>query len=385
MQTQPNTTIKSVEIQNYFSLANVALTGLSRTKEVYFLGENGDGKTILLQGILLAFLKYKIQNETSKEAVGRILEYLEENPDLAIKATDSNGFEYGDNENHLKNIYAYGSNRNRSNASKYAEKEGYLTLFYDDKTLLSPIEWLKDVRLEEIDGNATFTLKQAIALLEDLLDKNVKISLTGKKVTFKDIRFTERETEGLRFEQLSDGYKSVMTWVADLVARMAENQPKAKRIEDFKGIVLVDEVGLHLHSKWEAGLVQKLRKWFPKVQFFFSTHSPIMILNADKSAVFYRLYKEEGVTKISDKFYCKDFSDLRLNSLVTSPLFDLEDASMRSFDPETDDSDTSEDFMTSRIRKLVREKMANLKAENKVVLSVDFLDDLIKSAMEQID
>jgi hypothetical protein len=221
--------------------------------------------------------------------------------------------------------------------------------------------------------------------LEDLLDKNVKINLTGKTVTFKDIRFTERETEGLRFEQLSDGYKSVMTWVADLVARMAENQPEAKQIEDFQGIVLVDEVGLHLHPRWEADLVRKLRKWFPKVQFFFSTHSPIMILNADRNAVFYRLYKEEGVTKISGKFYCKDFSDLRLNSLVTSPLFGLDNASMESFDPEIDELDTSEDFMTNRIRKIVKEKVAALRAENKVVLSVNFLDDLIKSAMEQID
>ncbi len=380
MQTPPNTTIKSVHIQNYFSIEDIASTGLSRTKEVYFLGENGDGKTILLQGVLLAFLKHKIQNETSKEAVGRILEYLDTNPNLAIKATDSNGLEYGDHENYLKNIYAYGTHRNRSNASKYAETEGYLTLFHEDKTLLSPTEWLKDVRLEEMDGKATFTSKQAIALLEDLLDENVKISLTGKNVHFKDIRFTERETEGLRFEQLSDGYKSVMTWVADLVARMAENQPEAKGIEDFQGIVLVDEVGLHLHPKWEAGLVRKLRRWFPKVQFFFSTHSPIMILNADKNAVFYRLYKEDGITKISQKFYCKDFSDLRLNSLVTSPLFDLEDATMRSFDPETDDFDTSEDFMTSRIKKLVQEKVRALKAENKVVLSVDFLDDLINSA-----
>lgn len=386
MELQTNTCIKSVEIHNYFSLANIALTGLSRTKEIYFLGENGDGKTILLQGILLAFLKHKIQNETSKEAVGRILAYFEENPALVLAGKDNNNLAYGQSENYLKNIYAYGSHRHRSDTGKYKkETEGYLTLFHDDKTLLSPIEWLKDVRLEEIDGKTQFTLKQAITLLEDLLDGNVKINLSGKEVKFKDIRFTERATENLQFKQLSDGYKSVMTWVADLVARMAENQPEAKQIQDFQGVVLVDEIGLHLHPKWEAKLVKKLRSWFPKVQFFFTTHSPVVILNADKNAVFYRLYKEEGVTKISEKFNCKDFSDLRLNSLVTSPLFDLKDASMRSFTPETDEFDTSENFMTNRIKKIVREKMDNLAAENKVVLSPHFLDSLIESAMEQID
>jgi predicted ATPase len=375
--------LKSLSVQNYFSLKDIQIEGLSRTKEIYFLGENGDGKTLLLQAIVLAFLRRHIEKEADKGDVGSILQNIDDNINLSIRAEDSNSVKYGKTKAILKNIYAYGTNRRSNTDTEKYDKEGYLTLFHEEKSLISPVTWLKDIQLK---GNkSVISLDEAKKMLSNLLDGDVEIETDLEEVRFKDIRFTERETQGLRFEQLSDGYKSMMTWAADLVARMAENQPEARSTKDFRGIVLVDEVGLHLHPKWEAGLVRKLRKWFPKVQFFFSTHSPIMILNADKNAVFYRLYKEEGVTKISQKFYCKDFSDLRLNSLVTSPLFDLEDASMRSFDPETDDLDTSEDFMTSRIKKLVRKKMANLKAENKVVLSVDFLDDLIKSAMEQID
>jgi predicted ATPase len=375
--------LKSLSVQNYFSLKDIQIEGLSRTKEIYFLGENGDGKTLLLQAIVLAFLRRHIEKEADKGDVGSILQNIDDNINLSIRAEDSNSVKYGKTKAILKNIYAYGTNRRSNTDTEKYDKEGYLTLFHEEKSLISPVTWLKDIQLK---GNkSVISLDEAKKMLSNLLDGDVEIETDLEEVRFKDIRFTERETQGLRFEQLSDGYKSMMTWAADLVARMAENQPEARSTKDFRGIVLVDEVGLHLHPKWEAGLVRKLRKWFPKVQFFFSTHSPIMILNADKNAVFYRLYKKEGVTKISQKFYCKDFSDLRLNSLVTSPLFDLEDASMRSFDPETDDLDTSEDFMTSRIKKLVRKKMANLKAENKVVLSVDFLDDLIKSAMEQID
>jgi predicted ATP-binding protein involved in virulence len=310
-----------------------------------------------------------------------LLEYIDENPHLELYAKDSADKNYGKpQQNSFPYIYAYGANRTRSNAAEYAEKLGFLTLFHDDKSLLSPTEWLKDVKLNE--GTSQLLLSDAQKLLEDLLDGQVKIQLNGSKVYFKDIRFEERQTAGLRFEQLSDGYKSVMTWVADLVARMAEQQPHVGRIQDFEGIVLVDEIGLHLHPKWEAGIVQKLRKWFPKVQFFFTTHSPIVLLKASKEAVFYRLYKENGVTKISQKFKCKDFSDLRLNSLVTSPLFELENAKMRSFDKKTDELDTNEDFLMYRIRKKVRERVEILKQEQKVVLSTEVLDRIINEALE---
>jgi predicted ATP-binding protein involved in virulence len=375
--------LKKLNVRGYFGLEDIEIEGLSRTKEIYFLGENGDGKTLLLQSIVLAFLSQYIKNEADKGDVGEILQNIADNKNLFIAAEDDKRNHYGNTKAILKNVYAYGTNRQSNTDTENYDKEGYLTLFPTERSLLSPVTWLKDIQLK--GEKSVIKLEAAKKMLSDLLDEDVEIETDLGKIHFKDVRFTERGTVGLHFEQLSDGYKSVMTWTADLVARMAKNQPEAKQTKDFKGIVLVDEIGLHLHPRWEAGLVKKLRKWFPKIQFFFTTHSPIMILNADKNAVFYRLYKEEGVTKISGKFYCKDFSDLRLNSLVTSPLFGLDDASMESFDPEIDELDTSENFMTNRIRKIVKEKVAALKAENRTVLSVDFLDDLIKSAMEQID
>ena len=347
------------------------------------MGENGDGKTILLQAILLALKKLYIKNVSNKANVGRILQYIADNPGLNIQATTTDKKKYlCEPEKALfVNIYAYGYHRNRSNASQYVDQEGYLTLFYDNKELLSPIEWLKDVKLDE--GRSFVTFDLAKQLLQDLLDNHVEIEMHGSEVHFIDIRFTEKNTPQLKFEQFSDGYKSVMTWVVDLVARLLKVQPHASKTQDFIGIVLVDEIGLHLHPKWEMNIVQKLRNWFPKIQFFFTTHSPTLILNASEDAIFYRVYKEDGVTKISDKFSCKELSDLRLNSLVTSPLFGLDEATMRSFNPDEDDLDTAENFHTNRIRKLVKEEVAKLKESGNNYISPKVLDNIIKKVIKQ--
>jgi uncharacterized protein (TIGR02646 family) len=375
--------LKKIQIENYFSLEDILLENLYPTKEIYFLGENGDGKTLILQAILIAVKRHYIEKIADKSNVGQILQYIDENKKLKLDFLIAE-LENNKNEKnvYLENIYAYGTNRNQSSSKEDEafDKEGFLTLFYNDTyKLLNPISWLKDVKLEE--GRSPLTIDIAKNLLEDLLDGNVKIELDGSEVKFTDIRFTERETQGLKFEQLSDGYKSIMTWVVDLVARLAKKQPAITRLQDYKGIVLVDEIGLHLHPKWEAKLVARLRYWFENIQFFFTTHSPVLVLNASKDAVFYRLYKEDGVSKISEKFHCQDFSDLRLNSLATSHLFGLDSSEMRS--NEGNGIDTAADYRMNRIRKLVDEEILQLKESGKVYIPPFMLNNIVKKSINQ--
>ncbi len=375
--------LDSVKINNYYSLHNLEINDLKSRKEIYFLGENGDGKTILLQAILLGLKKQYLRFKgTDKERIGKLLQVIDENESLRIFAVDANKKFYGRSGSYHKNIFAYGVHRSQTGSARYVDKEGYLTLFSKDRKLLDPIEWLKDVKLEE--GRSVLSLDIAKSILEELLDNNVKINLVGSQVNFTDLRFTERTTGDLRFEQLSEGYQSVMIWVADLLSRLLKNQPNAKKIEDLKGIVLVDEIGLHLHPKWEANLVKTLRKWFPKIQFFFTTHSPVMILSASEDAVFYRVYKEDGVTKISEPFYSSELSDLMINSIITSPLFGFDTVHMKSFNPDKDELDTAfEGYLAGRIRRMVEAETKKLKEEGKVYLSPDLIDDLIVKALDK--
>ena len=84
-------------------------------------------------------------------------------------------------------------------------------------------------------------------------------------------------TYPLRIEQLSDGYRIALVMVMDIAARMAEANPDHRDPLVSPGIVMIDEVELHLHPGWQQTVLPDLRRVFPEVQFIVSTHSPHVI------------------------------------------------------------------------------------------------------------
>lgn len=81
------------------------------------------------------------------------------------------------------------------------------------------------------------------------------------------------------FEQLSEGEKCYITLVSDIARRLAIANPNTENSLDGKGIVLIDEVDLHLHPTWQSEVVARLRKTFSSCQFFLTTHSPHIVSN----------------------------------------------------------------------------------------------------------
>jgi predicted ATP-binding protein involved in virulence len=90
---------------------------------------------------------------------------------------------------------------------------------------------------------------------------------------------TQGKTQPIPFHLLSDGYRNMIGMVADIAYRMATLNPQleADVIKQTEGIVLIDEIDLHLHPKWQREVVGRLLKTFPKVQFVASSHSPFII------------------------------------------------------------------------------------------------------------
>jgi predicted ATP-binding protein involved in virulence len=90
------------------------------------------------------------------------------------------------------------------------------------------------------------------------------------------LRFADSEVP---FEYLSDGYRNMLAMVADIAVRCATLNPalKDKAVRETPGIVLIDEIDLHLHPKWQRRVVSDLLAAFPKVQFVATTHSPFII------------------------------------------------------------------------------------------------------------
>ena len=88
--------------------------------------------------------------------------------------------------------------------------------------------------------------------------------------------FCDGKTEVLPLSYLSDGAKSILTIVADIAYRMAVLNPQllGDVIQKTDGIVLIDEIDMHLHPSWQRRIIGSLHKTFPNVQFIFTTHSP---------------------------------------------------------------------------------------------------------------
>ncbi|ASF45601.1 AAA family ATPase [Methylovulum psychrotolerans] len=87
------------------------------------------------------------------------------------------------------------------------------------------------------------------------------------------------KNQTIPFHLLSDGYRNMIGMVADIAYRMATLNPQlqANVIKQTEGIVLIDEIDLHLHPKWQRQVVGRLLDTFPKVQFVASSHSPFII------------------------------------------------------------------------------------------------------------
>jgi len=85
--------------------------------------------------------------------------------------------------------------------------------------------------------------------------------------------------------QLSDGYQSLAAWITDLLGHAFLDADGPVAPADLAGIVLVDEIDLHLHPTWQRRLVPLLRQVFPNVQFVFTTHSPLILGGFEQNEV----------------------------------------------------------------------------------------------------
>ena len=88
------------------------------------------------------------------------------------------------------------------------------------------------------------------------------------------------------YSKLSDGQKAVITIAGDISRRAALLNPHLDDpVSETPGVVLIDEIDLHLHPRWQRRIMEDLRRVFPKIQFIATTHSPIIISAAKDAKV----------------------------------------------------------------------------------------------------
>ena len=96
----------------------------------------------------------------------------------------------------------------------------------------------------------------------------------------------QKEGEEMKINQLSDGEKCFVALVADLSRRLAMANPQSESPLEGEGIVVIDEIDLHLHPQWQMTVVDKLLRLFPNCQFFLSSHSPYVASHIQEGKIF---------------------------------------------------------------------------------------------------
>jgi predicted ATP-binding protein involved in virulence len=105
----------------------------------------------------------------------------------------------------------------------------------------------------------------------------------------------EKNKKRLTVNQLSDGEKCLIAMIGDLARRVAIANPVSRDPLNGYGIVLIDEIDLHLHPKWQRIIVPKLIRVFPNCQFIISTHSPHIITHVQPESLFLLKLTDSGI------------------------------------------------------------------------------------------
>ncbi|HHQ6598161.1 TPA: retron Ec78 anti-phage system effector ATPase PtuA [Serratia fonticola] len=156
--------------------------------------------------------------------------------------------------------------------------------------LLNDIEVKKNllkllkVRLREneddVAGKIIVYIKNAFKIFLPELE-NIRILHSTSNVK---LMLTKNGLE-LDAQQLSQGEKSILTLIGDLTRRLVMLNPSLNNPLDGHGIVLIDEIDLHLHPTWQQRIVSNLRSVFKNIQFIITTHSPQVLSTVDSSAI----------------------------------------------------------------------------------------------------
>lgn len=125
----------------------------------------------------------------------------------------------------------------------------------------------------------------------------------------------DKNKKRLNVLQLSQGEKSLMALVGDIARRLAMMNPDLEKPLHGDGIVLIDEIDMHLHPTWQRSIIERLTATFPNCQFILSTHSPLVISDS-KDILVYAI--EDNKLNVLPHLYGKDVNSVLLDEMDTS-------------------------------------------------------------------
>ena len=204
---------------------------------------------------------------------------------------DGNWIEDIDNKN-MPVFVNYGVNRIVLDVPVRAPKEEFTKLDAFDKATESTIDFrnlFKWFRNQEDIEN-----QEKVRINSNYVDRNlaaVKQAMLSMLDGFEDIHIDRRplsmkvrkDGKYLKINQLSDGEKCTIALFGDLARRMALANPQRDNPLEGSGVVLIDELDLHMHTSWQRKVLGVLKETFPNIQFIITTHSPQILGESGES------------------------------------------------------------------------------------------------------
>ena len=160
---------------------------------------------------------------------------------------------------------------------------GYIGCMDDALDIKAMKSWCLDMELEAFHSGKPVKEYEAFKqIVSTFMAKMTDVT------PFPTIRYSRKQEEmvyqedgkALPINYMSAGYQSLLWMIMDMAFRLAQTNPTAEDIKDISGIVLIDEIDMHLHPVWQWRIVDALHEVFPKVQFILATHSPIIVSSA---------------------------------------------------------------------------------------------------------
>ena len=333
--------IESFSIQNYKCIKDLAVDCRGADGEIrqwtVLLGENNTGKTNVLRALaLLRPLELEIEIErngnkciTTKYAP--TASPIDLNANIIAMLTD--GVEWGIDrfsrtfwEDPIDlHIHGYGVSRYPARTA-LSEREGNPTdtLFNSNARLLDFQEWLLQLDYSQKSGSEKS--QKRLEKMHDLVRSDLFPGVTD--FSFKKdgdnehvvVVFSAGKDGDVRFEELGFGYQTSLTWLADLCKRLFELYPESENPLHEEAVVLVDELDLHLHPKWQRDIVPTLSKVFPRVQFIVTTHSP-HVLQSMAEVNLYVLRRDETSGEITvERSDVTDFTGWTVEEILSETM-----------------------------------------------------------------
>jgi hypothetical protein len=350
--------IEKIELVNFKSIRTLQLdlasSASGRSGWLMLLGENGTGKSTILQALALtlagadyfATLVHKrklsagdfIRTGTRKATVRVKISGFTRPHELVLsphRAVFSNpGGEASVQlrrharpvvkaaKSHLAGtqsvVLGYGATRllPRENALRYGIPYARVDNLFDPFLPLFDAEsWVMKLKRKAFD--------QVALVLKDLLALDERATLVRERGRLMVREHGSRNT----LRRLSDGYQAVIAMSIDILEVVGRLWP---RLEDAEGIVLLDEIGSHLHPVWKMRIVASLRRAFPGMQFIATTHEPLCLRGLGEGEVVVMKRDPAGAVEAIGELPSP--SDFRIEQLLTSEFFGLNTTS----DPETE-------------------------------------------------